>query len=102
MSYIPLQAYGVKLDVLSKLSNLKAQPPLKGNLLTYLALEYDKRVTGTGNLLTEQEFRANHFPFIYLNVLEQISKTSFSQMEQDVRNISNDIDIVIRQLKEGL
>ncbi len=97
----PHKAYGVKLDVLSKLSNLKAQPPLKGSLLTYVAMEYDARITGSGYRLSDEEFRAQHFPFVNLNLLEQISKSSFSQIEQDVKIISSDIDEVIKELKDG-
>jgi hypothetical protein len=87
------------LEVLSKLANMKSQPPIKGSLLTFVAQEYIQRICGFDDDLEEEI--GFHFPY-YMSEIEDAAKISIGQIESEIKAIAADMEILQKEAREGL
>jgi len=82
------QAYGFKLDVLSKLTNMKANDRKKGTLMNFLLRQIEKQRKTLLELPNE------------LPSVEEVSTISLNQMQQDFLQLSNSVKRVRNEMNK--
>ena len=80
-------AYGFRLDILSKLNDVKASSRQKGTLLNYIATQIDK-IPQCKELVTE------------LNPVHEAAEFSLSQAENDCKTIQLSLNLIKKELEE--
>jgi diaphanous 1 len=81
-------AYGFKLDVLTKLNDVKAGNRQKGTLLNYVAQQSDAKIPETRNLVTD------------LMPVHEAAEHSLGQVENEIKALQISMNTIRKELEE--